>query len=323
MKMQFKGNTFMRLYNTYYLCKKHINTLEENWFDPVTDNNGVCYSISEWESLQHILLELKNIDILSPSVNDFYESMSTYDREKIVPVLGLLTKTKLLNILIEICSKMHVIISLYESMGLDNSKSGIDVKLPQCNSLSEYILYLKELDFIFNRCPFFNVNDESIVFNSVDVGSTWVKFAVKLAAGATTATIVINNFATVVDKSVQVRSHYVSLKQQEQLLRKQNIENEALEIVLNSYKVLQKQYIQDAIKDLKELNPEVEFKDGEEEDVAGQCIEKMIALLDKGVEFYASIDAPEEIKVLFPPLDKYEKLSVDTLKLLEPINTKY
>lgn len=49
---------------------------------------------------------------------------------------------------------MKTIIELYESMKLDNSGYGLDIKLPPCDDLKNYISYLKDIDFLFSMSIF-------------------------------------------------------------------------------------------------------------------------------------------------------------------------
>ena len=64
-------------------------------------------------------------------------------------------------------------VKLYESLEAGEAKEGIDIKIPKCNDLKEYIQYMKDIDFILSQCPFISGSGEEIVFNTVDVGSMW------------------------------------------------------------------------------------------------------------------------------------------------------
>ena len=60
-----------------------------------------------------------------------------------------------------------------------------------------------------------------------------------------------------------------------------------------------------------------ELKDGEEKDKAGKTLEKLGYWMDKGMQIYSSIDAPVEIKDVFPLQQETNFLSDDLIKLLE------
>ena len=55
----------------------------------------------------------------------------------------------------------------------------------------------------------------------------------------------------------------------------------------------------------------------EEKDKAGKTLEKLGYWMDKGMQIYSSIDAPVEIKDVFPLQQETNFLSDDLIKLLE------
>ena len=60
----------------------------------------------------------------------------------------------------------------------------------------------------------------------------------------------------------------------------------------------------------------VQASDGEERDKTKKTLEKLIDLLDKGVEIYSSANAPEEIKLLFPALETEKLIESKEVKFL-------
>ena len=74
-------------------------------------------------------------------------------------------------------------------------------------------------------------------------------------------------------------------------------------------------------------NPAMDYKeafqiskqmmDGEEKDKAGKALEKLGYWMDKGMQIYSAIDAPAEIKDVFPTQQETNFLSDDLIKLLE------
>ena len=59
------------------------------------------------------------------------------------------------------------------------------------------------------------------------------------------------------------------------------------------------------------------LKDPEERDKAERSLEKMVDLLDKGCEIYATLDSPDEIQALFPELQNNLELPDNIVKYLE------
>ncbi|MDE5539218.1 MAG: hypothetical protein K2J20_01885 [Bacilli bacterium] len=159
--------------------------------------------------------------------------------------------------------------------------------------------------------PIFQCKDEIIKFDSVDVGSNWIK----LAVATTTSCIVLNNTAALVDKALIIRSHFASLKQQEEILRSQQNKNELAKEIINSYDFLRNTYMNTVIEQLE--NELGELKNPEERDKAERSIEKLADLLDKGCEIYATLDAPKDVQALFPEIQGNLELPDNILKYLE------
>ncbi len=213
---------------------------------------------------------------------------------------------------------MKMIIELYESMNNNGeTEKGIDVKIPQCESLGEYISYLKEIDFIFTQCPFLQRDGGIIQFKTVDVGSQWLSFIIAGATGAAAVTAILTSLATLIDKAVQIRSHMLNLRQQEEILRTKKNQNNVLESSLEVFQTLKEHYFSEAMTDLEKENEDIPLKDGEERGKVEKSLEKLCNLMDKGVEIYASIDTSKEIQVLFPPLQDKAELPDSVIKYIE------
>ena len=215
--------------------------------------------------------------------------------------------------------KMETIISLYESLELKSSGIGIDVKVPKCNDLKEYISNLKEIEFIFSQCPYLKNENEQIKFNSVDVGSQWLTFIIELSATVSATAFgvsyVLKNFAILVDKAFVLKSHFLTVREQQEKLKLYEKKNELLESEIETFEKLKKMHLDNALSDIKTELGEIE--DPEENTKLEKSVEKLEKLMEKGFEFAASIDASDEIKAVFPPLEENEKSLEDFLKYIE------
>lgn len=192
--------------------------------------------------------------------------------------------------------------------------SSIDTRfftVSNCEDLGEYISYLKDINFIFTQCPFLQCDDEILKFGSVDVGSNWLKLII-----ATTSTcMILNNTASLIDKSLILRSHYINLQQQEEMLKNQQIKNDIAIDYHKTFELLRSAYMDTAINELaKESNKTL---DPEEQDKAKRTLEKLIILIDKGCEIYATLDSPDEVQVLFPEIQSHLELPDNIMKYLE------
>lgn len=309
MKIQIGVTQKMKLYNVYRLCKLNIDFLDSSVARK--DDKSGLFVISTWSKIQERFELIKKIPSFKDYINDYINSVPVLVRESVSPQIDASTAQKLNSKLKVITNRMRVIIELYESMEIGDDGNGIDIKIPSCDNLKEYISYLKDIEFIFSQCPFLQCEDEIIKFGSVDVGSNWIKLAV---AGATTC-VVLNNTAALVDKALILRSHYVSLQQQEETLKSIQLKNELTQEQIQTFNLLRSTYMDSAISLLE--NDIGELDNPEERDKAERSLEKLEALLEKGCEIYATLDAPEDVQALFPEIQGNLELPDSVIKYIE------
>lgn len=314
MKIPMKAVCNLRLYNIYYLCKSLIEVFSEVKIKATSSE----YHIEKWNEYKTALQSLRQVPMFKNTADEIYETIPAFIREKPVPAFGAATKDKFDEKNNNLVYKMQTIIDLYESMNLKDTKKGIDIKIPTCEELKDYIWYLKEINFIFTQCPYLLSEKEQIHFASLDVGSSWISFAIDIAAGTTVTYYILNNLAIILDKVMVLKSHYINIKQQEETLKIIEKKSELADSETEIFSSLKKYYMNEVVSQLEE---EIEpLKDGEERGKVEKSLEKLTTLLDKGVEIYASLDTPKDVQVLFPELGETEKLPENVLKFLEDKN---
>lgn len=244
----------MRLYSIYYLCKKYKDDITHCNVQEVTFSGGVkAIQWRDWESYKEMLLVLREIQCLKVSTESIYEKIPVIEREKAIPTISMILWEEIKNKQHELSIQLEVITMLYESMGLNEKTEpeGIDVKIPKCDSLGEYVTLLKDVQFVFEQCPFLQSEESTIKFSCVDVGSQWLSFFVTASVGITAITYIFKNLAFMLDKAIQLKSHMNNLKEQEALLRKANLANDVLETTINVNEVIIKQYVSQAVKEIE------------------------------------------------------------------------
>lgn len=318
MKLQIGVNQKMKLYNVYRICKQNIDFLEIVKVTKAEELNAsntrkiMVYTINNWLELKQIYGLLSKVPVLTNYVLECVQLLPDYIiNEKFIRIVSetyddFISKNNILN------KRMQVIIDLYESMNIENEENGIDIKLPPCKDFKDYISYLKDIDFIFSQCPFLQCENEILKFSSVDVGSNWLKFTV--AATASTC-VILGSVAALVDKAITIRSHYLNVQEQEEILKKAQEKNELAEEQMEIFDQLRKHYMDEAISSLEKDHGEL--KDPEEQDKAQRALEKLMDLLEKGAEFYATLDSPEEIQVLFPQVEDNLSLPDNIVNYIE------
>jgi hypothetical protein len=317
MQIQIGVNQTMKLYNVYRLCKKYkdffanMNITQDEVLNATKEKKVRIYTIHNLDELKSVLYKLEKIPALNHCVKECIKTISDVFQNKedltmSAEAFNAFNSSK--NI---VYTKMQSIIELYESMNIENDGNGLDIKLPPCEDLSAYISYLKDINFIFSQCPFLQCDGEILKFASVDVGSNWLR----LTIAATSTCLILNHTASVLDKVLALRSHYITIQQQEELLKSMRINNELAEDQITLFNSIRDAAMKQCITQLE--NEFEELKDPEEIDKAERSLDKLILLLDKGCEIYATLDSPEEIQLLFPEIQSNLELSDDIIKYLE------
>lgn len=302
----------MRLYNIYYLCKKLIDVFEKERI-LLDDDSLKTYNIVDLDEYWVAIDSLKSIPLFKSITNKIHDAITFSTRDKLIVDSDIRTKFESYNNTLK--NQMSSIIELYESLNIPETHTGIDVKIPKCEDLKEYIKYLNEIDFIFTQCPYLLHKDETIKFETIDVGSQWLNFIIELSAGSAAVFYILNNLALVLDKVQELRSHYYSIKQQKEALKVAQNKAELSDGEKEIFNMLKTHYMSEVVSSLEEkISP---LEDGDQRGRLEKSLDKLCVLLDKGVEIYASLDVPKDIQVLFPALDEQEKLSETVLQYIE------
>lgn len=214
--------------------------------------------------------------------------------------------------------KMKCVILLYETMGYNNKESiGIDIKIPKIGSITDLKTYIDGLEFVFTKCPFLQSKSERLELRTVEHGSIWLVFTV---VGVTVAvgSILLNNIAAFIDKCFVIRNHKLICESQRQCIEIMEVDQKEKEEMLKNINKVYKIMIKKTIKEFEECTG-YQLQDGDEEGRAEQSFERMIKLLDQGLQIYSSINSPEEIKAVFAPLEMHY---LDIQKGLKQIEEK-
>jgi hypothetical protein len=306
----------MKLYNVYRLCKKYIDFFDiveitQRREKDIYGKDISIYKIDNWLELKDIINAISKIPVLASYANEFVQSVPESLRDNVVPSMSEDRYRQFLSKKVILYKKMESIIELYDSMNITETGNGLDIKLPPCEDLKDYISYLKEIDFIFTQCPFLQCENEILKFASVDVGSNWIR----LTIAATSTCVLLNQTASVLDKTLALRSHYIAIQQQEEMLKSMQIKNELAEEQIKVFDSVRNATMNNYIRQLE--NEFGQLDNPEERDKAERSLEKLIFLLDKGCEIYATLDAPEDVQALFPEIQGNLELPDNIINYLE------
>lgn len=312
MKVLLNGDLNMRLYNVYYTCKASLNGLKELKGETLA---GGIKRLNGWHISKDALELLFTIDFIKDDAQKLYNILSPIDREKQRPDIGVATFNEFTPLYQKLISKLEAVIDMYESMRSGFSYPGIDIKIPTCNSLKEYIKILDDIDFILTQCPYMKNENEEIRYKGTDVGSEWITFAIIASSAISTSFIILNNLASLMNKAIQITSNKKVLDMQDEMLKTMQSKNEATQETIDTFKKMKeityKRYVDELQNELGLL------ENGEEEGKVAKSLEKLSNLINKGVEIHTSIETPEEIKVLFPFVEPQPSLPDRLLKYIE------
>lgn len=304
----------MRLYGMYYTCKKHIEYVKNMKVTNKTTAREATWSIKSWAERSKVLNELAKMKPLRTPAREVYEAIPVVYRDQDEFDISGTVKDRFVAARGKLIVAMETVIDMYETINpkkVIDEDYGFDIKMPEFDDLGEFSKCMEDLDFVMKQCPYLNDKDGQIKYGSIDVGSTWLTFII-VGVGATT---VMTNLAKIVDIAIKIKSHITTVKMQEEALRSVEIRDEIAAEVLDAYKKANRILTQNSVAELeRELG---ELKDGEEKDRAGKTLEKLGYWMDKGMQIYSSIDAPVEIKDVFPLQQETNFLSDDLIKLLE------
>ncbi len=301
----------LRLYNIYYLCKTAKRSIDEITF---SDFNGSReFEINGWENGITALSLLREMEFIKDYADNAIKIIPVYVRSDANPRIDAVTKTNFNSVLNEIKIRLDSVVKLYESLEAGEAKEGIDIKIPKCNDLKEYIQYMKDIDFILSQCPFISGSGEEIVFNTVDVGSMWLSLFIKAAAGSHVIMSILSKMSEI---ATQFRSNKVVINQQKEILETMRQKNEVGQEMIDTFRRMKTLMLDDAVSQIEESSG-IKLVNEEERDKARRAIDTFSELLDKGVELYSAIETPEDVKVKFPFAENDPLLSEEAVKLIE------
>ncbi len=305
-----KRNEVMKLYNIFYICKSCLPAIKDVDISTYSNDNNTVF-IKNWLNCKISLDVLQNIECFREKIHELYKLLD-WRINLDVPKLPTIDKNAFFRNLSAISYAVETLVNLCDELEMGKTESGIDVKILKCNSLKEYVGYLKEIDFIFTQCPYLLHDKEEIKFKNVDVGSQWLVFAI---TGITASFYILNNLAKLIQKAIAISSNILVYRQQEETLKEMQLKGEVLEETVDVFKKFKQTLLENSVSDLE--NDIGKLQNGEERDKVKKTLEDMVVLMDKGVEIYSSIETPKEIKVLFP-MDKDNAILPDNItKLIE------
>ncbi len=283
----------MRVQEMFYL----VNHALDEWVNPqFSEMSKNVFSCLNEQQIVNILEPLRPFPEINKQIEIIYSTDDTFGDDSVfIPS----EKEKIDRAMGAIKANLLAMRSMCEALGVESNSVGFDVKLPPNITLPELSDFAKDLNSIFTQCPILRQAGEEIKLHGVDVGSIWMTFTI-IGAGAAIGTYILKNIAAMVDHVVTIREHMAVCKQQEELARSAGLKNESLDTIVNANKQIMKSLINKATDELSKENQVTNSEDKERIRLSLGLLKEWI---DKGMEIYSAIDAPQDVKAAFPPLE--------------------
>lgn len=307
----------MKFRNIYILCKENYDAIEKMNSNSISINGRSGIKVSGWGNASYAVTRLMEADIFKKQANLLIESIPVFYRTRDSFEVTNEEWKKIISAKNELLKIMNTVMLIFGETGqMTEERMGLDIKLPKYNDFSEFAEYIRELDFIFTKCPFVQDKEERITFENVDIGSTWLTFFLVGTGTVVGGSILLNNIVAFIDKCIILRSHYLSYQKQKNDLEIEKRNEDEKQTILSYISLTYTKEVDSVIKELETVTGH-EVVDADEQHRIRLSMEKMGFLIDKGLQIYSSIDSPAEVKVLFEPLKmKYIEIG-KKIELLE------
>lgn len=288
----------MRLQEMYHLINKSL----ENWVTPEFNlidreksyRQYVCSNqmvvLLELETLRFLPVAKQVMHTLSSEYHFSSTIIQSYSKKQVEEIRSLVKKIQL---------DLETIMAVFIELHAEENSTGFDVKLPPDIVLSDLSSCTKDLDTIFSKCPILRLESGEIRLRGVDVGSAWLTFSL-IGAGAAVAIAILKNLAALVDSALVLRSHLITFKQQVEALKKAENSTEMLESLTAAHKIVLDQLRTETVEKLAASHGILDNEDKKRLDYSLKLLSEWMG---RGLEIYSAIDAPSEVKAVFPPLE--------------------
>ncbi len=309
----------MRLQEVYFICK----TALVNWAEPqlkeVTFSSPTTmkgYDLENLPALLQLLDSIAPLEFIAQDLDKLQRNvLCIARRSQKFCCLDSDVRNALVYRMNTIKGKLEVACDIFESVHcdcFDDTRVGFDVKLPPNLSLDVMEQCVHTLDQIFSTCPILRNQDGTIEFAGFDKGSDWLTFIIHGGAAAA----LLQALAALIDKAVIIRSHILTTRAQTEQLRTLKLKNDILESMVNGFKEIETALVE---KETANLAQDYDINDPEDMERLRHSTQSLADLMSKGLEIYAAVGSPDDVKAVFPPLEQ-QRLSESDIKMLREAN---
>jgi hypothetical protein len=277
----------MRLKKIWISCDKYSDNLEIK--GEMKNANGIEYFVaSNMLEIQNALDELYEIDFLKAYIDNIYQVAEVLLVRQPIARLSRDQYNGFRDGVNILKSKITTISEFCDSIGYKETEVGFDVKLPEESDFEQFSKNISDFETVIHQWPFFMNYDAVIKVGKVDVGSTWIDFCIT----GTQALGLLGGVAMLVKKAILIMYKYKECKIKEEEYRSLELSNDHTKAINEAHEKLLNSFVNQCISDIsKESGHEVK---PEEVDRAKMCFDRIIKLLEMGLEIHPSIESGED-----------------------------
>ena len=299
------------------LKKDIISTVELLNFDTEeTMSNGTKFvTIKNWATVCTALHKLGNYGFLAEYVQKIFNRGMHYE----VPEKSLnLSQSEFLAFKKDcdlVIFSAHLCINIIDEFFQEDAENQLNIKLPDNLTLEQLDAIVGDLNFVLNKCSAIRTaNDNNDVkIDKVDSGSIW------LIIGVTSAALTL--VGKIVHYCLATRRELLNQDMMKQQLR---VYKTGADMIQSLEEEMERKLKEQYQNDAKKIISEHGLSNNNEDVVSLKAgMEKLTDMIYKGVEIYASIEAPELSQSAFPSAEAYRILLPDVQKqLAEPADSE-
>lgn len=306
----------MRLQKAYYICRQALGMSSA----PIFNNVSYLQNPADIAVFLHTVEELAPITDLCMTIYRLLPSLNAEKEEIRYSIKPYVADSGTVQTLFqEIRRRLTIIRDFCEFLGVPdqyaaendgNAQYGFDIKLPPNLSFRDLSKCVSDMDKIFSTYPVLREYDGGISYQSTDIGSTWLTFAV--VASATVAIPMLKCIAELVNSAIKMRANTFAMLEQQANAEKAAASADMLKKSSELYAQLIELGVQLEVDKIAQNH---NITDHEDRERIKYCLGLASDWINKGMEVHAGLGSPSEVKTLFPP-DETQSLPEHALKLL-------
>ena len=281
--------------------KQNIDIAKE-FFTPSFPNSNGNYYVDNILKTKKAIEALIKIHILPTNVEDekvFIDVIQSAFTNRII------VNSSQQSDFIKVSTKIRYMITtlslwLNDYLTTDETDTTINIKLPSVSGLSDFSEIINLLEKSLNGISTINGGGELKV-EQLDHGSLWIIIAV-------CSTQIVKAMVTAINCALDIAKKKIELDQAKEILKRTQMENGAIENLINIQEKVIEQLIQEQVESTKYKKPEDAngLTEAEQKNRYTKSLTELTKLIVAGTEFHPALCTSSEIQDSFPNFKQLE-----------------